>query len=70
MCIRDSFKTKMTLGFDSGSYALQPAADGQYCDSTDNGSIGNEPMPLGGRQWLWGSSPAPNDCLLYTSRCV
>ncbi|SMO63384.1 hypothetical protein [Propioniciclava tarda] len=55
------FKTKMTLGFDSGSYALQPAADGQYCDSTDNGSTGNEPMPLGGRQWLWGSSPASND---------
>lgn len=58
---RVAFRTRdltvrQTLGFDSGQSPLQPAAGGQYCDTTDNGATGTEPTPIGGRQWYWYSA--------------
>lgn len=50
------FTVRQTLGFDSGQSPLQPAAGGQYCDTTDNGATGIEPTPIGGRQWYWYSA--------------
>lgn len=42
-----------TLQWDSGQSPLVPAADGQYCDITDNGATGLEPQPINGRIWLY-----------------
>ncbi|WP_232547198.1 hypothetical protein [Propioniciclava soli] len=47
------FTVRQVLGFDSGQSPLQPAAGGQYCDTSNNGATGLEPTPLGGRQWSW-----------------
>lgn len=51
---KDVRQLKISRQYDSGVVTTgMMTFSGQYCDTTDNGATGLEPLPKLGRDWMW-----------------